>query len=83
VTPLVLLPVTELEELEGYLHDTPLSAFLESFLALLKSDKSAVFLTRVLPVLKGKARKNGSALNRLDRYLDDMLHRFFPEKDRP
>jgi hypothetical protein len=34
VTPLVLLPITELEELEGHLADTVMSAFLESFIAL-------------------------------------------------
>ena len=47
-------------------------------MAVLKGDKTAVFLTRVLPILKGKTRKNGTALDRLDRYLNDVLHRFFP-----
>jgi hypothetical protein len=78
VTPLVLLPITELEELEGYLSDVPLSAFLESFMTVLRRDRSAVFLTRVLPILEGKTRKNGATLNRFDRYMREMLHRLFP-----
>jgi hypothetical protein len=78
VTPLVLLPITELEELEGHLNDTPLSAFLESFMTVVKGDRTAVFLTRLLPILKGKMRKKGATLDRFDRYMEDMLHRLFP-----
>jgi len=78
VTPLVLLPITELEELEGHLNDIPLSAVLESFMKVLRGDRTAVFLTRTLPILKGKTRKNGATLDRFDRYIDDMLHRLFP-----
>jgi hypothetical protein len=78
VTPLVALPITELEELEGYLKDKPLSIFLESFMTLLRHERSAVFLTRVLPVLKGKLRKNGATLGRFDQYTREMLRRLFP-----
>ena len=78
VTPLVLLPITELEELEGYLPTTPLSAFLESFMAVLRADRSAVFLTGLLPILKGKNRKRGATLLRFDQYMETMTCRLFP-----
>ncbi len=78
VTPVVLMPITELEELEGYLETSPLSPFLESFLMRLRTDKSAVFLTPMLPMLDGKARKNGKMLERFDRYVQEMLGRLFP-----
>lgn len=78
VTPLTLLPVTELEELEGHLHDKPLREFLESFLSELRKDRTAVFLTRSLPVLKGKFRKPGATLKRFDTYLTGLQERLFP-----
>jgi hypothetical protein len=79
VTPLVLLPITELEELEGHLARTVLSEFLESFMSLLKADKTAVFLTRVLPILKGETRRRGATLTIFDRYMDGLVHRLFPD----
>jgi hypothetical protein len=60
VTPLVLLPITELEELEGHLKDAPLSVFLESFMSVLRADRTAVFLTRALPILRGKTRNRAT-----------------------
>jgi hypothetical protein len=78
VTPIILLPITELEELEGYLDDTPLSAFLESFLALLRSDKATVFLTRILPILRGQPRRIGGTLRRFDEYIEGLTDRLFP-----
>jgi hypothetical protein len=77
VTPIVLLPIAELEELEGHLHDNPLSAFLESFLAMLRSDRATVFLTRILPILHGQRRKVGGTIGRFDQYLDRLTQRLF------
>ena len=77
VTPMILLPITELEELEGHLRENPLSAFLESFLTLLRSDRAAVFLTRILPLLRGQRRKVGGTINRYDEYLNQLTQRLF------
>ena len=47
-------------------------------MTMLKGDKGAVFLTRMLPILKGKTRRKGGTLDRFDQYMTDMLHRLFP-----
>jgi hypothetical protein len=47
-------------------------------MTILKGDKTAVFLTRILPILNGQTRKKGPTLDRFDRYIEDMLHRLFP-----
>jgi hypothetical protein len=78
VTPLVLLPLTELEQLEGHLTDHGLMPFVESFLEQLKADPAAVFFTGKLPLLRDQPRKRGTSLQRLDKYLDTLLHRLFP-----
>jgi hypothetical protein len=78
VTPLVVLPLAELEQLEGHLADYGLIAFLESFLQQAKADRAAVFFTEKLPLLRDQARKRGTSLQRLHAYLDTLLHRLFP-----
>jgi len=83
ITPVTTLPVTELEELEGHLGEQPLSVFLESFLGLVRSDKTAVFITRILPALRGKSRTKGATLRRFGEYLDAMERRLFPEQFAP
>jgi hypothetical protein len=78
VTPLITLPITELEDLEGHLKERGLVRFLQSFLKVLKSDRAAVFLTSHLPELRGKPRKVGPTLQRFDHYFEEMMARLFP-----
>jgi hypothetical protein len=80
VTPLVVLPLTELEELEGQLTDFGFTSLLESFLAKARNDSAAVFFTRTLPILHGKRQKKGTSLKRLDAYLNTMILRLFPNE---
>jgi hypothetical protein len=80
ITPLTLLPITELEELEGHLTEYPLATLLESFLGQLRADRASVFLTRKLSILQGKYRTAGTTLRRFDQYLDAMQRRLFPNE---
>lgn len=54
VTPLVLLPISELEDLEGHLLECGLALFLRSFLAELRRNRAAIFLTSHLPIFAGE-----------------------------
>ena len=78
--PLTTLPITELEELEGHLREYGLSTLLESFLGQLGADRTRIFLTRTLPVLRGQLRKPGTTLQRFDAYLDGLQRRLFPNE---
>jgi hypothetical protein len=82
VTPLVLLPITELEDLEGHLQERGLATFLRSFLTELRRNRAAVFLTSHLPILHGNQRRVGPTLELFDRYFDEMMARLFPDVDR-
>jgi hypothetical protein len=77
VTPLVLLPVTELEEVEGLLGEFTLSDLLESFLGQLRTDPASVFFAATLPILHGRFRVAGPTLRRFDEYLAGLGARLF------
>lgn len=81
VTPLVLLPVSELEDLEGHLQECGLAMYLRSFLKELRRNRAAVFLTSQLPVLRGKPRRVGPTVERLTKHFDEMKARLFPGLD--
>src|SRR5262249_46637287 len=72
VTPLVLLPISELEDLEGHLTEPGLAVFLRSFLEELRRNRAAVFLTSHLPILHGSQRRVGPTLERFDKYFHEM-----------
>lgn len=82
VAPLVLLPISELEDLEGHLPERGLALFLKSSLEELRRNRAAVFLTSHLPILRGSQRRIGPTLQRFDRYFDEMMARLFPDLDR-
>lgn len=82
-TPLVLLPITELEEIEGHLREHRVSEILESFLSLLRTERTSVFLASILPILRGKHRDPGPTLQRFHQYITGMSARLFPNETQP
>ncbi len=77
--PLTTLPISELEDVEGYLRDHQLREIIESFQGLLRSDRTSVFLARTLPILQGRPWRLGSTLQRFKEYLDQFHQRLFPD----
>jgi hypothetical protein len=80
VEPLTVLPITELEALEGYLPEYGMVAVIESFLGQLLAERSTFFLTERLPILQGKDDKTGTTLQHFDDYLNALLARLFPNE---
>jgi hypothetical protein len=79
ITPLAVVSITELEQLQGIFADVLLSDVLESYLRTLWTNPAAIFLAGKVPVLQGKEGKAGPTQQRISNILDGTLKRLFPE----
>ncbi|MEO5926673.1 MAG: hypothetical protein ABIR70_22865 [Bryobacteraceae bacterium] len=75
VTPLVPIPIGELEEIQGHLDELLLGDALESFLR--ETDRTT-FLAGNIPLLAGKVRKVGPMMRNLEVLLNETRERLFP-----
>ncbi len=67
LTSLLLLPITGLEEIVGYLGNTDLNVIIESFLSSHQTGFLATFELGAIPVLRGRPRPANPVEDRFQR----------------
>jgi hypothetical protein len=77
ITPLLTMPVAELEEVQGHLDEVLLNALLESFSST-NRDHMMTFVAAHVPIVKERGRKMGPMVGRLDDLLNQLRERLFP-----
>jgi hypothetical protein len=78
LTPVILVHIQELEDVQGTFADHSFSELLESYLGWLKRDPPAPFIADCLPILQGSDRRRGLIQEEFEHLLDGLVTRLFP-----